>query len=156
MHIIGFIFPVQVLIREQLSETDELCQYALYVQGGWMYINTIISQMYAYKYIYMHAHSYHNCRVYAPNSNFLIMISCQDSLSPPSLFLSYFYAHVGLISRQEGDIQGSLELFRKAVLLNPNSAACVKQVARSVYVCINFVLYMWQSHVENEYYALTV
>ena len=89
------------------------------------------------------------------------MISCQDTLSPfLSLFLSYFHVHVhvrvGLISRQEGDIQGSLELFRKAVILNPNSAACVKQVARSVYACINFVLYMWQSHVENEYYALTV
>ena len=159
MHIIGFIFPVQVLIREQLSETDELCQYALYVQGGWMYINTVTSQMYAYKYIYMDAHSYHNYIVCThPAVTFLIMISCQDSLSPPSLSLFYFHVHVhvGLISRQEGDIQGSLELFRKAVLLNPNSAACVKQVARSVYVCINFVLYMWQSHVENEYYALTV
>ena len=77
-HMIGFIFPVQVLIREQLSETDELCQYALYVQGGRMYINTIIlSQMYAYKYIYMYTHSYHNYHVYVSSSNFLIMISYQ-------------------------------------------------------------------------------
>ena len=45
---------------------------------------------------------------------------------------SLFY--LGLISRQEGDIQGSLELFQKAVKLSPNSAACVKQVARSLYV----------------------
>ena len=39
----------------------------------------------------------------------------------------------GLITRQEGDIQGSLELFQKAVRLNPNNATSVKQVARSLY-----------------------
>jgi len=37
----------------------------------------------------------------------------------------------GLITRQEGDIQGSMELFQKAVRLNPNNAANIKQVARS-------------------------
>lgn len=80
---------VQVLIREQLSETDELCQYALYVQGGQMYINTIISQMYAYKYIYTYTHSYHNYHVYASSSNFLIMISCQGPLSPLPLSILF-------------------------------------------------------------------
>ena len=95
----------------------------------------------------MHAHSYHNYRVYTPSSKLFnndILVKTL-SIPHPSLFLSYFHVHVhvhvGLISRQEGDIQGSLELFRKAVILNPNSAACVKQVARSVYACINFVLY---------------
>lgn len=38
----------------------------------------------------------------------------------------------GLISRQEGDIQGSLELFQQAVRLNSNNAANIKQVARSL------------------------
>lgn len=40
----------------------------------------------------------------------------------------------GLITRQEGDIQGSLELFQKAVRLNPNNPANIKQVARSLWV----------------------
>lgn len=43
---------------------------------------------------------------------------------------------LGLVSRQEGDLQMSLELFQKAVRLNPNHAASVKQVARSQYVTI--------------------
>ena len=40
----------------------------------------------------------------------------------------------GLIKRQEGEISDSLELFQRAVTLNPNSSAAVKQVARSLYV----------------------
>ena len=39
----------------------------------------------------------------------------------------------GLIKRQEGEISDSLELFQRAVTLNPNSSAAVKQVARSLY-----------------------
>ena len=46
------------------------------------------------------------------------------------------YVHAGLIKRQEGDILASLELFQKAVKLNKNNSAAVKQVARSLYVCI--------------------
>ena len=46
------------------------------------------------------------------------------------------YMHAGLIKRQEGDILASLELFQKAVKLNKNNSAAVKQVARSLYVCI--------------------
>jgi len=50
------------------------------------------------------------------------------------LALSTFAA--GLITRQEGDIQGSMELFQKAVRLNPNNAANIKQVARSRYIAL--------------------
>jgi Bardet-Biedl syndrome 4 protein len=41
---------------------------------------------------------------------------------------------LGLIKRQEGDILESLELFQRAVTLNPNNSAAIKQVARSLYV----------------------
>ncbi|XP_064398585.1 Bardet-Biedl syndrome 4 protein-like [Halichondria panicea] len=62
----------KVLIGELLEETDEMCEYAIYI--------------------------------------------------------------LGLIHRQEGNIQASLELFQKAVRLNPNNALSVKQVARSLYL----------------------
>ena len=38
---------------------------------------------------------------------------------------------VGMILRQEGEIQGSLEMFQQAALLNPNNVENIKQVARS-------------------------
>jgi Bardet-Biedl syndrome 4 protein len=41
---------------------------------------------------------------------------------------------LGLIKRQEGEISDSLELFQRAVSLNPSSAAAVKQVARSLFL----------------------
>ncbi|CAI8038852.1 Bardet-Biedl syndrome 4 protein [Geodia barretti] len=41
---------------------------------------------------------------------------------------------LGLIKRQEGEISDSLELFQRAVTLNPNSSAAVKQVARSLFL----------------------
>ena len=50
--------------------------------------------------------------------------------------LSLSTCAAGLITRQEGDIQGSMELFQKAVRLNPNNAANIKQVARSLYVAL--------------------
>lgn len=40
----------------------------------------------------------------------------------------------GLILRQEGNIQGSLEHFQQAVKLNPNNPSNVKQVARSLFL----------------------
>ena len=38
----------------------------------------------------------------------------------------------GLILRQEGNIQGSLEHFQQAVKVNPNNPSNVKQVARTL------------------------
>lgn len=61
-----------MLIRELLAETDETCEYALYV--------------------------------------------------------------LGLIARQEGNVAFSLELFQKAMQLNPNSAENRKQLARSLFL----------------------
>ena len=40
----------------------------------------------------------------------------------------------GLILRQEGKIQESLEMFQICNILNPNSADHIKQMARSLYV----------------------
>lgn len=62
----------KVLIRELLDETDDMCEYGLYI--------------------------------------------------------------LGLIYRQEGDVQMSLEQFRKAVHLNPNNASSMKQAARSLFL----------------------
>ena len=78
-----------MLIGELLEESDEMCEYAIYVLGT------------------------------------LINVSF-----PPLQWLSA--PHTGLIHRQEGHIQASLELFQKAVRLNPNNALSVKQVARSL------------------------
>ncbi len=75
-----------MLIGELLEESDEMCEYAIYVLGT------------------------------------LINVSLQWLPAP----------HTGLIHRQEGNIQASLELFQKAVRLNPNNALSVKQVARSL------------------------
>ncbi len=40
---------------------------------------------------------------------------------------------IGLILRQAGDINGSLEHFQQAVVLNPANPANVKQVGRTLY-----------------------
>jgi Bardet-Biedl syndrome 4 protein len=40
----------------------------------------------------------------------------------------------GLISRQEGNVQLSLELFQKAVQLNPRNPENMKQMARSLFL----------------------
>ena len=61
-----------MLIRELLAETDETCEYAIYV--------------------------------------------------------------FGLIARQEGNVSFSLELFQKAMQLNPSSAENRKQLARSLFL----------------------
>ncbi len=80
-----------MLIGELLEETDEMCEYAIYILG------TLI--------------------------NVILPTPCNDcSPFPP----------IGLIHRQEGNIHASLELFQKAVRLNPNNALSVKQVARSL------------------------
>ena len=68
----GTCVHLQVLIRELLAETDEACEYAIYV--------------------------------------------------------------LGLIARQEGNVTFSLELFQKAMQLNPNSAENKKQLARSLFL----------------------
>ena len=39
--------------------------------------------------------------------------------------------HTGMILRQEGEIQGSLEMFQQAALLNPSNVENIKQIARS-------------------------
>ena len=41
---------------------------------------------------------------------------------------------LGLISRQEGDVQRSLELFQKALELDPRNAAFLKQMSRSLFL----------------------
>ncbi|XP_065913269.1 Bardet-Biedl syndrome 4 protein-like [Dysidea avara] len=41
---------------------------------------------------------------------------------------------LGMILRQEGEIQGSLEMFQQAALLNPSNVENIKQVARSHYL----------------------
>ena len=37
----------------------------------------------------------------------------------------------GMILRQEGEIQGSLEMFQQAAVLNPSNVENIKQIARS-------------------------
>ena len=37
----------------------------------------------------------------------------------------------GMILRQEGEIQGSLEMFQHAAQLNPSNVENIKQIARS-------------------------
>ena len=92
---------------------NSVSMHSMYKVGGRVYVHAYI-KLFPCAYTWV-----------CSNNLYTICNYCIGS--PPPICL-------GLISRQEGDIQGSLELFRKAVKLNPNSAASVKQVARSMYV----------------------
>lgn len=51
------------------------------------------------------------------------------------------YAHYvrGLLLREEGRVQESVDAFQQCILLNPNSVDNLKQVARSLYVLLVYL-----------------
>ena len=79
---------LQTLIKEVLTETDDMCDYAFYILGKHQFKSRNVKEV------------------------------------------SFGYA--GLILRQEGNIQGSLEAFQSATKLNQNDPLAIKQVARSL------------------------
>eukprot|EP00033_Pygsuia_biforma_P002669 GCRY01002950.1.p1 GENE.GCRY01002950.1~~GCRY01002950.1.p1 ORF type:complete len:423 (-),score=76.06 GCRY01002950.1:369-1637(-) len=62
------------------------------------------------------------------------LVLIEELLSEFNQLCEYPLFVKALILRHKGDIQGSLELFRKATALNPRNIVNLKQVARSLYL----------------------